>query len=293
MKIILIAGGKGLIGNQLKSLFISKGYEVRVLTRNPKSIDEFIWNPKNHTIDQNALKNVNVLINLCGEGIADKRWTTKRKKELYDSRIETTNFLYSLKDQLSELETYISASGITCYGFENHSKYYAEEDEFGKDYISQLVKKWEESADQFSSICRVVKLRTAVVLSKKGGALPKLLKPIQFGVGSPLGSGKQIMPWIHIEDLANLFLFSIENSTIIGAINCLTDNSTNKEVTVACANFLNKKLWFPNVPSFVMKLILGELSIILLDGVKVSNTKIIESGFVFKHQTLENALKFG
>ncbi|MCE2743665.1 MAG: TIGR01777 family oxidoreductase [Fluviicola sp.] len=291
MKTILIAGGKGLIGNQLKSLFVSKGYEVRILTRNPKSTDEYKWNPKDNTIDLKALSNVNVLINLCGEGIAEKRWTDKRKQELYDSRIGTTNFLYSLKDQLPELETYISASGITCYGFENHSKIYSEEDEFGKDYISQLVKKWEESADQFSSICRVVKLRTAVVLSKNGGALPKLLKPIQLGIGSPLGTGKQIMPWIHINDLANLFLFSLENTSIIGSINCLTDNSTNKEVTIACAHLLNKKLWFPNVPGFIMKLILGELSIILLDGVKVSNSKIKEKGFVFIYYSLEKALK--
>lgn len=290
MKTILIAGGKGLIGTKLKSFLNSKGYQIRILSRNPSNSDEFKWDPSINYIDFKALENVSVLINLCGEGIAEKRWTIKRKKELFDSRIETTNFLFSLKNHFSALETYISASGITCYGFEDPVKYYDEEDPFGQDYLSKLVQEWENSADQFSTICRVVKMRTSVVLAKEGGALPKLLKPFQWGVGSPLGSGHQIMPWIHIDDLVSLFSFAIE-SNIQGSINAVAGNISNTEMTRAIAIQLNKKMFFLNVPAFVLKLFLGEMSIILLEGVHVSNEKLILNNFTFQFSELKEALK--
>ncbi len=290
MKTILIAGGKGLIGTKLTSLLNAKGFSVRILTRNPMKSDEFKWDPSNRDIDSKALEDISVLINLCGEGIADKRWTDKRKQELHDSRIETTNFLYSLKDQLPKLETYISASGISCYGFEDQNKYYTESDSYGLDYLSQLVKDWEIAADQFSEICRVVKMRTSVVLSEDGGAFPKLLKPIQFGVGSPLGTGKQIMPWIHIDDLVSLFEFAIENK-IDGPINALAENISNEEITKSIAKHLNKKILLPNVPSFVLKLMLGDMSVILLEGVHVSNQKLKNHNFKFQFPEFSEAIK--
>lgn len=289
MSVILIAGGSGLLGSKIQQVLLSAGHEVRVLSRNPKRQEEYRWNPDKKEIDFAALDKIDVLINLCGEGIADKRWSAKRKKALHDSRIKTTQFLYTYLDQMPQLKTYISASGITCYGFDEKKVPYSETDPFGKDYISSLVQEWEEAADLFQKQCRVVKMRISIVLTKEGGALPKLTKPIMLGFGSALGNGRQIMPWVHIDDLANAFCFVVEQD-LNGAYNLVSGNTTNLEITQAIADQLNKKLWLPNVPGFVLRLILGEMSTILLQGVACSNQKLLETGFEFKTSELKKAI---
>ena len=291
MKTILIAGGTGFIGRRIQKLIEKSNYKVSILSRSPKSTEnEFYWNPTKGEIDKKALENVSIIINLCGAGIGDSRWTRKRKEELYQSRIEPTKFLYSLIDDLPGLESYISASGITCYGFDDDLKLYSEEDSFGSDYLSQLVMSWENVANLFESHCRVVKMRTSVVLDEKEGALSKIAKPIQFGIGSALGDGKQIMSWVHIDDLTNAFLFVIQNP-LAGSFNIVGGNHSNQEFSKSLADVLNKPFFFPKVPAFIMKLIFGEMAVILLKGVNVSNKKIVDAGFKFQFTDLNSAFK--
>lgn len=289
MKTIMIAGGTGLIGKALEKKLLEIGYSVRILTRNPTANNHYFWNPSLNEIDESSLSEVNVVINLSGAGIADKRWNKKRKDVLASSRIGTNEFLASKISKMQELEQFISSSGINCYPLENTSKLYTEGDDFGTDYLSQLVKRWEESADLFLSKCPVAKIRTAVVLSPNGGALSKMLPAIKMGIGSPLGSGNQAMAWIHIDDLVALFVFAIENQ-LTGAFNAVTACTSNKNFMKALAKQYKKPFWFPNVPSFVLKLIFGEMSTVLLDGVHVSHQKITDLGFQFQLKDLEKAL---
>lgn len=289
MKHILIAGGTGFIGKALTQHLQDAGYRVSILTRKPVAANHIYWNPGKGEIDTTLLSEVSVLINLCGEGIADQRWTVKRKQQLYASRIETTRFLAQHSADFHKLETYISASGITCYGLTDTTKIFNEEDTFGQDYISELVKEWENAADLFKATTRVVKLRIAVVLSWLGGALPKMAKPIQFGLGSPIGTGNQPINWIHLTDLCRLFQFAIEQP-IEGAFNTNAGNHTNRELTTAIAKSVSKKIVLPYVPAFLLRLVLGEMSDILLKGVHVSNAKLKNAGFNFQIESIEEAV---
>lgn len=287
---VLIAGGTGLIGRKLERSLVSKGLKVSILSRNPRRINEFKWDPINKEICFPELDQINVLINLSGVGIADKRWTDSRKKELYDSRIETNEFLYSEIDKMTSLRQFISSSGINCYGYNDDLKVYKEEDPFGEDYLSQLVRSWEKSADLFSSHVKVAKIRTAVVLDNQGGALKKMSQAVNWGVGSPLGSGKQMMPWIHNEDLVELIAHVIK-AELEGPINAVANCDTNADFMRSLAKSLKKPFFFLNVPSVVLKLLLGEMSSILLNGLKASNERIIKSGFNFRFTKVEDALK--
>jgi uncharacterized protein (TIGR01777 family) len=186
----------------------------------------------------------------------------------------------------------VSASGINYYGSVTSEQVFVETDPPSPTFIGECCRLWENAADLFAEKCRVVKLRTGVVLSKKGGALEKIALPIKYGVGAGLGSGKQYMPYIHIEDLVRMYLEAIENKSIHGAYNATNgDHITNKELTKAIANSLNRPLWLPNVPAFVLKLALGEMSEILLEGSKASASKIENAGFSFIYPKLENALE--
>jgi uncharacterized protein (TIGR01777 family) len=290
MKNILIAGGTGLIGQRLVHTLVSKGYTVNVLSRNPKGKNQFFWNPLKQEIDESSLSNVEVLINLSGAGIADKRWSKRRKEELYNSRIGTNTFLFSLEAKMPRLKHFITSSGINCYGYEEDERIHLESDPFGTDWLSGLVNDWEKSADMFANKYTVAKVRTAVVFDKSGGALPRMLGPVKLGIGSALGSGKQHMPWIHAADLVGIFEHIIDKE-LNGAYNAVAACDTNKEVTRAMAETLNKPFWFPNVPAFMMKLLFGEMASVLLLGLKASNDKIKTTGYTFQFPELKEALK--
>jgi len=203
---ILIAGGSGFIGNKLLSQ-LSHHHQVSILTRNKSHLTKkgyFYWSPEENEIDLRALKDVTVVINLCGVGIADKRWTKARKKELIASRVNPAAFLFKHMKSMYKLKQYISASGVNCYPI-GPDKCYTEEEAYGTDFISELVKKWEQGADLFQNNCKVVKLRIGFVFSLGEGGLKKMETPIRLGVGSVLGSGKQSIAWIHIDDLVRLY----------------------------------------------------------------------------------------
>ncbi len=286
---ILIAGGTGLIGRKLVDKLEERGHSVAVLTRSPKKAGEYKWSPSEKMIDEDALKAVDTIINLAGAGIADKRWTEKRKKEIIDSRVKTTKFLYNLSDKIPELNQYISASGINCYGYDQPDRKHPETDDFGTDFLSVVVKRWEEAADLFDADYKVAKIRTGVVLDSNGGAMEKIAKTIKSFVGAPLGSGKQWMPWLTIDDMVSLYVHVVEHQ-LEGAYNAMANSHTNKEFTKELAKYHKKPLWLPNVPSVVMKILLGEMATVVLDGLQASNAKIKDTGFEFEHTELKKAI---
>lgn len=290
--VILIAGGTGLIGSALTDFWTDIGHEVRILTRKPTNVSKglYNWNFHAKTIDEKALANVDVIVNLTGAGIADKKWTTSRKAELISSRVEAAHLFAKYGDRMPTLKHYISASGINCYGYEQPERMHKETDSFGTDFLSTVVQKWEAAADTLEQYAPVTKLRIAVVLTPKGGALPRIAKTVKNYIGSALGSGKQAMPWISLHDLVRVFDHVIEKQ-MTGPINTVAANPSNAEFTKELAIALKKPLFLPNVPSFVLKTILGEMSTVVLDGVKGDNSKLVESGFQFDFPTLVDVFK--
>ncbi|EFK34390.1 Epimerase family protein SA0724 [Chryseobacterium gleum] len=294
-EVVLITGAGGMIAKELAKK-IGQDYEIRFLTRHRKQENEYEWDIKKGTVDETAFDNVSHIIHLAGANISEKRWTPERKRELISSRVDSAELLRTtLRKNKIKLKSFISASGINFYGTKTSEKIDVETDPPGNDFLSEVVVLWERAADDFKEqelAERVVKIRTAVVLSEKDGALKKMVPPVQYYIGSPLGSGKQYMPWIHIEDICSIYEFALKNSTIEGAYNAVSpQHATNKELTKKIAKVLGKPLWMPNVPGFVLKLIFGELASVILEGSRASSEKILNAGFHFKFPDLEKALR--
>jgi len=297
MKKVLITGGSGLVGTELSILLKEKGYEVAHLTRNKKEnypYKQFEWNIKKQKMDDEAIRFADIIIHLAGAGVADKKWTDSRKKVIIESRTESAALLHKMISKMPDEapKHFISASAIGYYGMDTGDKLVDENTEAGKDFLAEVTKKWEAAAEQFESLqIPIAKIRIGIVLTDKGGALPQLAQPIKLFAGAPLGSGKQWMSWIHIEDLTRLFLHVVENK-LTGVYNGVGPNpATNKGVTKAVAKVLNKPLILPNVPAFAMKLLLGEMAQMVLGGNKVSADKTLDSGFEFKFAKLVYTLE--
>ena len=286
---IAITGGTGLIGKQLTKKLLAKNYEVVILTRNPKSENEFKWNINEEYIDENVFKNLDYIIHLTGAGIADKRWTDKRKQEIIHSRVKSTNLLLQkIKEYKVNLKGFISASAIGFYGAKTSDKIFIESDKPADDFLGKVCSLWEEAVHQFKKEnSRIVILRTGVVLTKTGGALAKMKTPII----SPIGSGKQYIPWIHLDDLCAMYISSIENN-LSGIYNAVSpEHQTSKSFSKILAKEM-KRIYLPiGVPSFLLKLIFGEMADLLLKGSRVSSKKIEESGFKFQFPTLTKSLE--
>lgn len=294
MASILVTGGTGYIGSALCDLLRDKGHTVFILSRTKSDIpNTFYWNLEEHYIDPEAIIKADYIIHLAGAGIVDKRWTKERKSILIDSRVKTANLLFEKTKELNpNLKAFISASAVGYYGATTSEKIYKENDAPGNDFVSDICKVWEKSANKFRDLnIRTVIFRTGVVLSKEGGALEKLSQPIKFGVGAALGSGEQYIPWIHRKDLCNMYLYAIENEEIKGIYNAVApEHITNEALTKTIANKLNKPLWLPNIPTFVMKLLLGEMAVVVLEGSRVSSEKILSTSFKFKYPNIREAL---
>jgi len=287
MKKILIAGGTGHLGRNIEKVLVEKGYDVLILTRNPSQENHVFWSPSENKFDTESLGEVEVIINLTGENIGSKRWSKERIKALFLSRMDPAKLIHKQLKQLPNLKHYITASGVNCYGYDSMDKIYIESDEYGKDTLSQIVEKWEKTADIFTqSSKKVTKMRTAVVLDKNEGAFQKIAQPIKMGIGSPLGSGKQYISWVHIDDVVAAYVHVIEKS-LEGTFNLVAGNGTNKDFGKELAGKLKKGFWLPNVPAFLLKIILGKMSVLVLKGVQVSNEKLVKSGFNFKYDRLE------
>ncbi|WP_317043254.1 TIGR01777 family oxidoreductase [Marivirga sericea] len=296
MQKVLITGGSGLVGTELSALLKEKGYEVAHLTRSKKDnypYQQFEWDIKKQEMDEGAIRFADVIIHLAGAGVADKKWTDDRKKLILESRTHSAALLFNTINKMPKEAPhhFISASAIGYYGMDTGDKLVDEMSDAGNDFLAEATKKWEASADQLESLkIPTAKIRIGIVLTDKGGALPQLAQPIKLFAGAPLGSGKQWMSWIHINDLTRLFLHVLENN-LTGVYNGVgTNPATNKEVTKAVAKALSKPLILPNVPAFAMKLLLGEMAQMVLGGNKVSAKKTLNSGFTFKFEQLDNAL---
>lgn len=278
-------------------MLLDKGYDVAHLSRSKKASDKirtFVWNIEKKEMEKEASDYFDNIIHLAGANVAEKKWTSKRKKEIVESRTRSAELLIdSVKASKCIPQVFISASGIDFYPNDRGEKEMEESDAPGDSFLSIVTQKWEESVDPIkNSGVRLVKFRTGIVLSDKGGALPKLAQPVKLGAGSPLGSGKQYMSWIHIDDLCNLMIFALENKHMSGTYNAVSSYPvTNKEFVRAVARQLNMPVILPNVPAFVLKMVLGEMSEMILGGIKVSNRKVLNEGFRFEYEKLEDALK--
>jgi uncharacterized protein (TIGR01777 family) len=291
MKNILITGGSGLVGKQITALLESKGYHVAWLSRSSQARTHFLWDVTAQTIDPQAMEWADAVIHLAGEGVAEKRWTAARKKSILDSRTQSTQLLHDAIEQAGKKPlAFISASAIGYYGFQTGATLVEESSPSGTDFLADVVIAWEQEVKKIEALAvRCVLLRIGIVLDAKGGALGEMLKP---PVAAPLGSGDQWMSWIHVSDLAKLFVFALEKNTLQGIYNAVGPQpATNQHLTKEAAAAKGKLYLGIGVPGFVLQLVLGEMAAMVLGGNRVSSQKIQKAGFEFEFPELKGALK--
>ena len=295
---VLITGATGLIGKAIVKQCHKKGVLVHYLTTSKHKLSQeenykgFYWNPRENEIDNACFDGVDAIINLAGATIS-KRWTSSYKKEILQSRIQTLQLLkHSLGTIEHNVEHIISASAIGVYP-DSLTNYYEETaTETSSSFLGTVVEAWEHEVDNFKKInIKTTKVRIGLVLDEKEGALPQLAKPIKYGAGAAFGSGKQWQSWIHITDLARLFVY-VQQQQLEGVYNAVAPNPvTNEDLTKAVARTFNKPLWLPNIPKIFMRMVLGEMHILLFESQRVSSKKIEEHGFHYKYSNLQPALE--
>ncbi len=291
-KNVLLCGGSGLIGSALAQYLEARGYQVQILTRRPASPQRY-WDPKNAYLHADLLQSADIIINLAGAGIADRRWSQSRKKEILESRIQSTRILYQKLHELGHRPSlFINASAIGYYG-NRAQELLTEESGPGRGFLPYVGQCWEQEALRVSELgIRTVIFRLGVVLSKAGGALPKMLLPFRFGAGMPLGDGRQFLSWLHIEDLCAMFAHAIEKTSMYGIYNAVSPQPlSNYEFYQTIAKLKGSKLLRFAMPSQLLRLGMGEMACLLLDSACVLAKKIQATGFQYKHPTLEAALR--
>tara|TARA_Y100001934_G_scaffold45939_1_gene55588 strand:- start:480 stop:1391 length:912 start_codon:yes stop_codon:yes gene_type:complete len=298
MKSILITGGTGLIGTKLYKFLKEKHFNVIVLTRREslsiENKDFVLWDPEKNILDTNKIENIDCVINLAGESIDGSRWTNKYKKRIMDSRVISTRFLFTkLKSLKNKPKVLVSASAVGCY----HEDTLNEQDEtsdLNHNFLGDVVKKWEFESRKFEDIgIKTSILRIGVVLSKEGGMLRKLYPLFLLGLGVPIGSGKQILSWVHIDDMVAI-IFKCINENLSGIFNIVAPEKINN---IGFTKLLSKRISFIRLPSFIkapkflVRIIFGEQSTLVLNGLNISSKKIEKTGYVFKFPTMDGALK--
>ncbi len=293
---VLIAGGTGLVGERLTQLLIQNGYKVLLLSRkkhNHGNISVYEWDLENGNIDENAILRADHIINLAGEGIADGRWTDARKKRIIESRTKSAQLLLATCQRLNIFpKSYVSAAAIGFYG-NRASEILDEESSAGTGFLAESCCAWETAAQAWEATeTRTVICRIGIVLSTRGGALCETLKPLRFGIATYFGNGKQYSSWIHIDDLCGILQRAIEDDEMIGTYNAVAPNpASNKEFTKSLASIFPRPSFLLPVPSFALRLVLGETADVVLDGSIVSSAKIEQQGFVFQFPELKPALE--
>ncbi len=295
---ILITGATGLVGSEIVAQSLAKNYIVHYLTTSRKKIVNqenykgFYWNPKTQEIDVNCLDGIDVIINLAGASIAE-RWTDAHKRAVLESRIDSVQLIHKvLSENKHKVQQICSASALGIYPSSLTEKYDESDTEVSTSFLGDVVKAWEDAVDSLASLDLIItKIRIGIVLSKNGGALTEMVKPVKLGAGAALASGKQWQSWIHISDLARLFLFAVEQK-LVGVYNGVASNPvTNEKLIKEIATQLEKPFFLPNVPAFMMKLVLGEMAIIVLESQCLKNDKVKKEGFHFEYNTVEKALE--
>jgi uncharacterized protein (TIGR01777 family) len=303
MPTILITGGTGTIGKKLTALLLETGYSVIVLSRHPEKYTSYHsllsfagWDVHADFINEQSIQEADYIIHLAGAGVAEKRWSKKRKIEIVESRVQSSTLLVkALRTIPNKVKAVVSASAIGWYGPDKINQPIFEENALSsKDFLGETCRLWEESIAPVESLgIRLVKLRTGIVLSNQGGAFAEFKKPLQYGIAAILSKGNQMISWIHETDVCNMYLYAIKNVEIKGVYNAVAPNPvTNKELTISLAKQLRKQYYIPvHVPKFILKLMLGEMSIEVLKSTKVSCQKIESNGFKFQFNTIESAIK--
>ncbi|MFP4846591.1 TIGR01777 family oxidoreductase [Winogradskyella sp. PE311] len=295
---VLITGATGLIGQEIVKKCHDNGINVHYLTTSKSKLNKednykgFYWNPKDNKIDHQCFEGVSAIINMVGASIS-KRWTDDYKKEILESRTKTAELLQNtIKEHNYKIKQVISASAIGIYPTSETNYYEESFSDASSSFLGEVVEQWEAAVDGFKPLGSIVaKIRIGLVLAKNGGALPEIVKPIRFGAGAAFGNGKQWQSWIHVEDLASLFVYALQNN-FEGIYNGVAPNAaSNKELTKVTATVLERPLILPNIPKFAMKLVLGEMHILLFESQRVSSEKIENAGFDFKYVNLRPALE--
>jgi uncharacterized protein (TIGR01777 family) len=303
MQTVLISGGTGMVGRQLTKHLLKKGYQVIILTRKipflkdaHPDISYALWNVADQTIDGNAVQKATCLIHLAGAGVVDKKWTEAYKDEIANSRTQSSALIIkALSNHTHSIKTIVSASAIGWYGEDPSpsANGFVEIDSAATGFLGETCKKWEESIAPVEKMgIRLVKLRIGIVLSNEGGALAEFKKPLQFGVAGILGTGNQMVSWIHIDDLCRLFIEGIEKEQLAGTYNAVAPQPvTNKELTIELAHQIKGRFYIPlHVPKFILKIMMGERSIEILKSTTVDCEKIKKTGFTFLYPSIEAAL---
>ncbi len=304
MATILITGGSGMIGQQLTGMLLREGHEVIIVGRSvPRDVKGLpgvsyaTWDIIRQTIDANAIERADHIIHLAGAGVADKRWNEKRKKEIVDSRVQGCSLIVkALKEIPNKVQSVISASAIGWYGADTEQSRqhgFTEDAPADTEFLGETCRLWEESIEPVTALGkRLVKLRTGIVLSEKGGALAEFKKPLLACVAAVLGSGEQVISWIHVDDLCRMYLYAIENIAMQGAYNAVAPHPvTNRELTITLAKEMRGNFYITvKVPAFALKLALGEMSIEVLKSATVSSAKIEREGFAFKYAGIAGAI---
>jgi uncharacterized protein len=305
MQTVIISGGTGLVGKALTRLLTAKGYKVIILSRQlpagngavlaNSNISLAKWDVKKQEMGIAALQQADYIIHLAGAGVMDKKWTEAYKKEIVESRVNSSKLIVeSLQQHPNKIKAIISASAIGFYGKdEEPPKVFTEDDTPDNNFLGETCKLWEASMQPVVQLNkRLVQLRIGIVLSQDGGALKEFMTPIKMGAAAILGNGRQIISWVHIDDLCRMFLFAIENENMNGVYNAVAPNPVNNKVlTVTLAKKMKRLFYIPlYVPTFILKIMLGGRSIEILKSTTVSCKKIITAGFNFQFENIEKAL---
>lgn len=293
-KKVLITGGSGLVGSRLTDLLLSNGFEVRWLSRKPGNrgdVKIYKWDIQAQTIDEAAFDGLHAVIHLTGAGVADKRWTESYKKEIRDSRIQSTRLLFKYLQKF-HVPHFIGASAVGYYG-NRGSELLTEDSAAGDSFLAKVCIEWEAEMNRIAETgSRVAMIRIGIVLSTKGGALPVMDKPVRLAVGAYLGDGKQYMPWIHIEDLCRMFIHLLEQENLKGAFNGgAPEPLSNKDFIKSIAKALGRPFIPAPGPAFVLKAVLGEQADMVLMSNRTSSERILGTGFQFQFTDAISALQ--
>jgi hypothetical protein len=300
MKKIIVTGATGLIGRKLCSKLLEQGNEITIFTRNPEAAKKVMrsakkyvkWNYNNPEEWKDYLNETDSVIHLAGTNLGAKRWNNEFKKELFNSRIESTRQLVNeIKKCRDKPKSFVTASAVGYYG-DGGDEVLIEKSNPGKDFLSNLCYEWEKEAEKIEDQnVRRVSLRIGLTLSSEGGVLKKLLPPFKIFLGGPLGNGKQWFPWIHIEDLINIIIHAIKTDSLLGPVNIASPGIVRmNDFATSIGKVLQRPSFF-QVPKFILKIAVGEFADAIISGQKVSVDKLLKSGFNFRFADLENALK--
>ena len=297
MRRVVITGGTGFIGMRLSALLERENYEVVHLSRSRKEVERFrsyLWDPGSGYCDKDAFRDGDTVIHLAGANIGEKRWTERRKRVIARSRTKAAGLIYKATVGSGiRPDAFITASGKDYYGTGISEKIYRENDPPGNDFMGKVCRLWEAAADPFEAAgIRVAKIRTALVLAPEGSAISKLTAPARIGLIIRLGPGNQYFPWIHVDDLCNVYLKTVSDETMAGPFNASApEHITHDMLMSVIARQKKLPVFLPRIPEWLLNIVLGEMSVVLTTGSRISPQRLIHSGFQFMYPDIEGALK--